>query len=127
MTPFGARLRELRTARRMTLSELATLLAVSPAYLSALEHGKRGKPSRGLVRQICEVFDLIWDDAEALAELADLSDPRPRIDAAGLTPAQTALANRFAKMLRLLSPETVAAIETLIDATPPARPRRRRG
>jgi transcriptional regulator with XRE-family HTH domain len=127
MTPFGARLRELRAARGMTLTALAARLAVSPAYLSALEHGKRGTPSRGLVHQICEVFDLIWDDAEALARLARLSRPRPRLDTAGLSPAQTALANRFADTLPHLSPATIAAITALIDATPPARPRRRRG
>jgi transcriptional regulator with XRE-family HTH domain len=127
MTPFGARLRELRAARGMTLSALAARLAVSPAYLSALEHGKRGTPSRGLVHQICEAFDLIWDDAEALARLARLSRPRPRLDTAGLSPEQTALANRFADTLPHLPPATVAAIETLIATAHPARPRRRRG
>ncbi len=126
MTPFGARLRELRAARGMTLSALATRLAVSPAYLSALEHGRRGTPSLGLVHQICEAFDLIWDDAEALARLARLSRPRPRLNAAGLTPEQTALANRFAETLPHLPPETIAAIQTLIETARPTKPSRQR-
>ena len=42
MTPLGYRLRQLRAARGVTLAEMAVALGVSPAYLSALEHGKRG-------------------------------------------------------------------------------------
>jgi len=49
MTPFGARLRALRATHGLTLKQLAAQLQVSAAYLSALEHGKRGAPSTGLV------------------------------------------------------------------------------
>ena len=70
MTPFGARLRELRTQRGVTLKDLAAALQVSAAYLSALEHGRRGRPSAGLVHQVNEYFGLIWDDAEDLNRLA---------------------------------------------------------
>lgn len=44
MTPFGKRLRELREERGVTQKEMAQALRVSPAYLSALEHGRRGQP-----------------------------------------------------------------------------------
>lgn len=54
MTPFGLRLRLLREARGITQAELATALHVSAAYLSALEHGHRGRPSAGLVHQVNE-------------------------------------------------------------------------
>ncbi len=125
MTPFGARLRVLRTADAMTLRALAARLEVSPAYLSALEHGKRGAPSAGLVHQVCEAFGLIWDEAEELARLARLSHPRVTVDTAGLTPEQTALANRIAQDIRRLPPETVAALLALLDATVlQPRPRR---
>ena len=46
MTPFGLRVRELRTAKGVTLKEMAAALDVSSAYLSALEHGRRGRPTR---------------------------------------------------------------------------------
>ncbi len=125
MTPFGARLRVLRAADAMTLRALAARLEVSPAYLSALEHGKRGAPSAGLVHQVCEAFGLIWDEAEELARLARLSHPRVTVDTAGLTPEQTALANRIAQDIRRLPPETVAALLALLDATVlQPRPRR---
>ncbi len=94
---------------------MAAALEVSPAYLSALEHGRRGAPSAGLIHQICEFFELIWDDADELKALAKLSRPRLKLHAAGLTPAQTALANRVARELRDLDPATVAAIHLLLD------------
>lgn len=128
MTPFGAKLRQLRAARGVTQKEMAAALEISPAYLSALEHGRRGAPAAGLVHQICQYFGLIWDDADELAALARSSRPKVRLNAAGLTPAQTALANRLARELRHLDAATVAKIQTVLDnaqpVTPPARPPR---
>lgn len=127
MTPFGARLRRLRAVHALTLRELAHRLQVSPAYLSSLEHGKRGTPSAGLVHQVCDAFGLIWDEAEELARLAKLSHPRVVVDTAGLSPEQTALANRLAEGIHRLPPETIAAMHALLDATTPLpKPRLRR-
>jgi transcriptional regulator with XRE-family HTH domain len=118
MTPFGLRLRALRDARGITQAELAAALHVSPAYLSALEHGYRGRPSAGLIHQLNEYFGLIWDDAEELVRLARLSHPRVVLDTAGLTPDATALANRLSGAIGRLSPETIAAIHALLDGEP---------
>lgn len=127
MTPFGARLRTLREQHGITLKYLAAALQVSPAYLSALEHGKRGAPSAGLVYQVNEFFGLIWDDAEELASLARLSNPRVTVNTAGLTPEQTALANRLAQTIHRLPPETVASLHAVLDTTAPVtKPRLRR-
>jgi transcriptional regulator with XRE-family HTH domain len=127
MTPFGARLRALRAERGMTLKQMAAAVQVSAAYLSALEHGRRGAPSPGLVHQVCDLLGLIWDQAEELAQLARLSHPRVVVDTAGLMPEQTALANRLAHVIRRLPPETIAALHGLLDATtPPPKPRLRR-
>jgi len=115
VTPFGARLRALRAERGFTLKQLAQELQVSAAYLSALEHGRRGAPSAGLVHQVNEFFGLIWDEADDLAQLARLSDPRVTVNTAGLTPEQTALANRLAHAIHRLSPETVAALHAVLD------------
>ncbi|MFL5286835.1 MAG: helix-turn-helix transcriptional regulator [Rhodopila sp.] len=117
MTPFGARLRSLRAERGITLKRLAEALQVSPAYLSALEHGKRGAPSAGLVHQVNEFFGLIWDEADELSRLARLSNPRVTVNTAGLTPEQTALANRLAQVIHRLTPEAVAALHAVLDST----------
>lgn len=127
MTPFGARLRALRAARGVTLTELAEALQVSAAYLSALEHGRRGAPSSGLVHQVNEYFGLIWDEADEMARLARLSNPRVTVNTAGLAPEQTALANRLAQSIHRLPPETIASLHAVLDATTViAKPRLRR-
>ncbi len=110
MTPFGEKIRAMRTERNLTLKEMAAALAVSPAYLSALEHGHRGRPSSGLVRQICGYFDIIWDEAEELRSLAEISHPRAIIDTGGLSARHTELANRLAAKIREMDDRTVAQL-----------------
>ena len=53
MTPFGKKMRSLRAERGLTLKDQAQILKVSEAYLSALEHGKRGRIAPATVDQIC--------------------------------------------------------------------------
>ena len=117
----------MRADRGVTLKHLAEALQVSAAYLSALEHGKRGSPGTGLVHQVNEYFGLIWDDADELSRLARLSNPRVTVNTAGLTPEQTSLANRVAQIIHRLPPETVAALHAVLDtATVRPKPRLRR-
>lgn len=105
MTPLGARLRALREERGVTLKDMARALRVSSAYLSALEHGRRGKPTWSLLQRIITYFNVIWDEAEELQRLAELSDPRVTIDTGGLAPEATEFANRLAAEIRRLEPE----------------------
>lgn len=95
MTPLGARIRELREARGISLKQMAAALNVSSAYLSALEHGKRGRPTGFLLHRIIAFFNVIWDEAEELQRLAEMSDPRVTIDTGGLVPEATELTNRL--------------------------------
>ncbi len=99
MTPFGAKLRALRGTKNIEQKELAKALGVSAAYLSALEHGKKGAPPRRLVLRVIEYFNLIWDEAEELEELAKISQPKVIIDTAGLHPKATLLANKLGEKL----------------------------
>ncbi|HHY50337.1 MAG TPA: helix-turn-helix transcriptional regulator, partial [Alphaproteobacteria bacterium] len=85
MTPLGARMRAMREERGITLKEMARALRVSSAYLSALEHGRRGKPTWSLLQRIIAYFNVIWDEAEELQRLAELSDPKVTIDTGGLS------------------------------------------
>lgn len=100
MTPFGQKIREMRSERKIALKTMAHALDISPAYLSALEHGHRGKPSHHLVQKIIAFFNVIWDDAEELERLADVSHPRVVIDTAGLDPIATDFANILASSIR---------------------------
>ena len=114
MTPLGARLRALRRERGVTLKDMAAALRVSSAYLSALEHGKRGKPTWMLLQRIIAYFNVIWDEAEELIRLAEVSDPRVTIDTAGLAPEATELANRLARDIGNLDPEDLVFLRTEI-------------
>ncbi|NGP16730.1 helix-turn-helix domain-containing protein [Devosia aurantiaca] len=105
MTPLGAKLRALREARGISLKEMAAALNVSSAYLSALEHGRRGKPTGFLLHRIIAFFNVIWDEAEELQRLAEISDPKVTIDTGGLTPEATELTNRLRDNIDRLEPE----------------------
>ena len=122
MTPFGRRVRELRWERGVTMKEMAAALRVTPAYLSALEHGRRGKPSWRLVQAIIGYFNVIWDEAEELERLARISHPRVVIDTAGLAPQATEAANRLAEEISDMSSAEIAKLLALLDGR-----KRRRG
>ncbi|MEP5925833.1 MAG: helix-turn-helix domain-containing protein, partial [Nitratireductor sp.] len=113
--PFGRKLRELRAARGPTMKEMAAALRVTPAYLSALEHGKRGRPSWRLVQAIIGYFNVIWDEAEELERLARLSHPRIVLDTSGLAPQATELANRLAEEIGELGQTEIADMLALLD------------
>lgn len=115
MTPFGERLRELRQERRLTLAQMAEGLGVTPAYLSALERGHRGRPNRRFVHRVCQYLGIIWDEAEALQRLADLSHPRVTVNTANLNPRATLLANRLSERIAELPPERVEALLRLLE------------
>lgn len=95
MTPFGQKIRQIRRTKNVSLKEMAEGVGVSSAYLSALEHGKRGTPTWAMVQRIIAYFNIIWDEAEELQRLAEISNPRIVIDTAGLDPKATELANRL--------------------------------
>jgi transcriptional regulator with XRE-family HTH domain len=107
MTPFGRKMRTLRATKHVTQKDMAQTLGVSAAYLSALEHGNRGRPGPGLIMQICEYFGLIWDQADELKRLAKVSHPRVTVDTSGLSPTATELANELAGSIGDLNEQTL--------------------
>jgi transcriptional regulator with XRE-family HTH domain len=126
MTPFGVRLRQLRAERGISLKSMAEALGVSAAYLSALEHGRRGRPTHAMVVAICAQLNIIWDEADELLRLARLSHPRVTVDTAGLSPDATELANLLAERIRKLPPERVLHLLDILKTTPPTPVRGRR-
>lgn len=123
MTPFGRKLRQLRAERGVTMKDMAAALKVTPAYLSALEHGRRGRPGWWLVQAIIGYLNIIWDEAEELERLAHLSHPRIIIDTSGLDPKATELANRLAEDVAHLSRAEMDQILNVLQS----RVRRSRG
>ena len=103
MTPFGLKMREWRNTQKLTQQQQALHLGVSKAYVSALETGKRGKPSALFVDQICVWLGLIWDDAEELKRLAGLSHPKPTINVKGQNADVVYLANLLSQNINRFS------------------------
>lgn len=124
MTPFGEKVRALRNQRGINQKRMAADLKVSAAYLSALEHGHRGRPGPGMIMQVCGYFDLIWDEAEDLKRLADLSHPRITIDTAGLNPKATELANLLSETIADLDEDMIQWVLDEIRGRLGARQRR---
>src|SRR3954469_9621197 len=115
MTPFGERVRQLRRERGLLLKDMAAHLGVSSAYLSALERGERGKPTWTLIQGVIHYFNIIWDEADELARLADLSEPRVKVDTGSTTPSKTLLANRLAREIAGLTDGEVEALLAVLD------------
>ena len=116
MTPFGEKMRKLRTDRAITLKQMSSAIGVSSAYLSALEHGKRGRPGWHLIQRIIAYFNIIWDEAEEVTRLARISHPRITIDTSGLNPLATELANRLADDIGKLEPQVLGELLTVLSA-----------
>jgi transcriptional regulator with XRE-family HTH domain len=116
MTPFGEKLRALRDRKGVSQADMAAALDVSPAYLSALEHGKRGAPSWALTQKIIQYFGLIWDDAENLKELALMSKPKVTIDTGGLDPRTTHVANLLSRKVARLKDEELEALIAILES-----------
>lgn len=108
MTPFGRRIRELRKARGVSQKDMAAALGVSAAWLSALENGRRGRPGWEFIQRVIAYFNVIWDDADELLELARISHPRIVVDTSGLSPEATEFANLVSERIGLLSNEDLA-------------------
>ncbi len=122
MTPFGARLRQLREDRGIRLKDMAEELGVSATYLSALEHGRRSKPNWSFIQRVIHYFNIIWDEADELQRLADVSNPKITVETAGLPPKATELANRLARDIATL---TEADLDALLETLDAARKRSR--
>jgi transcriptional regulator with XRE-family HTH domain len=118
MTPFGEKLRAMRAQRGIAQKDMAAAIGVTPAYLSALEHGRRGQPSWVMLQRIIAFFNVIWDEAEELTRLAAISHPRVTIDTSGLSPRATELANRLAMRIGKLGEDRLEELLALLETGP---------
>ncbi|WP_054302716.1 MULTISPECIES: helix-turn-helix domain-containing protein [Gemmobacter] len=75
---FGEKLRQLRTARKATLEELAEAIGSSKAYVWQLENKKNAKPSADLLLKISNYLgvapDFLLDDSSEEQTEAHLED-----------------------------------------------------
>ncbi len=77
MKDLGKRIRELREARELTLSALATKTGITKPYLWRIERGDKTHPSLATLTKIADalgvsVADLVSDDVGAETESSDI-------------------------------------------------------
>lgn len=110
MTPLGVEIRRLRASRRMTLKKHAALVGVTPAYLSALEHGHRGLPTSKMLNRIIAALELGDFETQRLRKLLSYSRPKITLDTSGLEPVATEVANRLAADISRMSQSDLNAL-----------------
>ena len=68
MNDLGIKIKNIREEKKITKSELARLIDVSPAYITMLENGKKQNPSRAILDKIAEALGV------AIYELLPVSE-----------------------------------------------------
>lgn len=72
MKDFGETLRNLRLAQDLGLRETATMVGISPAYLSRIERGKENPPKPEIIKKLSKVLAA---DPDVLFRLSSSTDP----------------------------------------------------
>ena len=66
MTPFGLYLESIRRSRRLHQTQLANFMGVNSCYVSAIENGKKGPPSKDVLKKLIVKLDLSDDEQSKL-------------------------------------------------------------
>ncbi len=66
MTPFGNTLSKLRRSRKLQQRQLAESIGVQPCYISAIEGGKKGPPSKQVLEKIFDSLELTFEETQSL-------------------------------------------------------------
>lgn len=115
-TEFGKVLRKIRVDRDMTLADLADLLSVSAAFLSALETGKKPVPPT-FVSKLTAALDLTGEVATSLSETAAKSRSKAVvIPLDGKDAFSKRLAVAFARRLDNMPSREVQELLKLLEA-----------
>lgn len=71
---IGARIKEIRTGKRITQEQLAEKIDINPKYLSSIERGKEN-PTLDILIKIAKSLDVNLDD---IFKLVQIEDPTKR-------------------------------------------------
>jgi len=117
LTPFGKILRKIRIDRSCTLADIATLTSVTPAFVSALETGRKPVPPTFL-EKLGSALDLSTPQRKELLKAAAAQAREVSIPLGQRTDRAKELAVAFARRFETLSaPE----IEELFQVIAPEK------
>ena len=115
MTPFGIKLKYIRTEKHKSLKDVSKALKVSIAYVSMLENGKRGRPADGLIELICSYLNLSWEESDELKFLAKHSDINTKMNSQKLSLNATMLTNVLKNNIKWLTEEQLKSLTIKIQ------------
>lgn len=114
LTELGKILRKIRIDRQELLRDMASVLHVSAAYLSAVENGKR-KAKPDWLDIIISEYNLNTQEAKQLRDAFDESQNEVKISLQGVSPQQRNVALSFAKALEGLTDDDVKRIMKVVQ------------
>ncbi len=112
---FGERLRQLRAARRMTLSAAARGIGVSVPYWSDVENGRRNPFTGAKLRAAARLLGADFGELERLALSARRSVEIPLADR---SPKRAELIVAFARSIDGLSEPDLDEIHRILERSP---------
>ena len=114
LTSFGKEVRKRRIDSAVTLGQMAEALGVSPAYLSAIEMGKRNLPLE-LLEKISIYFKLPPDEKIQLTRLAEASQKTVSINLSNANLQTREVIASFARNFTNLSREDIFKIKRILE------------
>jgi transcriptional regulator with XRE-family HTH domain len=114
MSPFATHLDELLRDRSVQQSHLAAMLAVNPAYISALKSGKKGPPSPEFINKLGKVLQLDRDAKRRLRNAVTLSQRSLKLPHDAPCEVYMLVAD-LRDQLCSMSPEEVRAIRVAVS------------
>lgn len=114
LTPLGKELRILRINRGEFLKNMADKLHITPAYLSAIENGKR-EPTKKFMDSLFAEYDLTEQKAEQIEKAYFETVNSVKIDVSLQTREKRDLSLVFARRLDSLSEDEVKSIRKILD------------
>lgn len=113
LTEFGKFCRKLRIDHNELLKNMADKLGVTPAYLSAVEIGKRNIPQHW-IQQLSSIYYLNNEQIANLKEAARLSEKQVKIDLAGYSNDDRDFVLSFAREFKSLDPDIKDQLKVLL-------------
>lgn len=115
LTLLGKELRILRISRGEILKEMADKLGITPAYLSAIENGKR-EPTRKFMNTLISVYDLSEKEIEKLEKAYSETINSISINfTEEMSPTQKDLSFVFARRFDKLSEDDITDIMKILN------------
>jgi transcriptional regulator with XRE-family HTH domain len=113
MSPFSSQLKTLRIGRGLRQSELANLLGYDQSYISSLELGTKGPPTKELVGLLISRLQLTFDEQATLLETVAASNRKINVPC-DAPESVFWLFHRLRQQIDHLHPTQVSLMETAL-------------